>query len=81
VRDHGLSLACVREGLPAAQARGYDDLSAETLARLDGARVGQVEPRALRRALGAAVRALMDEGAQAGLPHAEIVARRLVELR
>jgi hypothetical protein len=33
VRDHALSLACLREGVPAVQARGYDDLSAETLAR------------------------------------------------
>jgi hypothetical protein len=81
VRDHGLSLACLRERLPAAQARGYDDLSAETLARFDGTHVGQAGPDALRRALGASVFALMHEGAKAGLPHAEIVAERLAELR
>src|SRR5213076_2259216 len=33
VRDHALSLACLLQGVPAVQARGYDDLSAETLAR------------------------------------------------
>ena len=33
VRDHALALACLREGVTAVQARGYDDLSAETLAR------------------------------------------------
>ena len=37
VRDHALSLACLRQGLPAVQARGYDDLSADTLARFEDA--------------------------------------------
>jgi hypothetical protein len=77
VRDHALSLACLREGLVAVQARGYDDLSAETLARFEDAHVGAVERGALRAALAASVRALMREGAEARLPHADIVARRL----
>jgi hypothetical protein len=81
VRDHALSLACLREGLPPVQARGYDDLSADTLARFDDAHVGAVEPDALRRALAASVLALMREGAEARLPHADTVAQRLVELR
>jgi hypothetical protein len=80
VRDHALSLACLRQGLPAVQARGYDDLPAETLARLHDAHVGAVEPRALRTALAAAVRALMSEGAEARLPHADTVAQRLADL-
>jgi hypothetical protein len=80
VRDHALSLACLREGLPAIQARGYDDLSAETLARFEDAHVGSVELGALRRALAASVMALMREGAEARLPHAGTVARRLAEL-
>ena len=80
VRDHALSLACLREGLPAVQARGYDDLSAETLARFEDAHVGEVEPGALRVALAAAVLALLHEAAEAGLPHAETVALRLAEL-
>ena len=29
VRDHALSLACLGQGLPAVQSRGYDDLSAK----------------------------------------------------
>ena len=41
VRDHALSLACLREGKRAVQARGYDDLSAETLARFEDAHVGR----------------------------------------
>jgi hypothetical protein len=80
VRDHVLSLACLREGLLAVQARGYDDLSVDTLARLDDAHVGAVEPQALRAALAASVLALIREGAEARLPHADIVAQRLAEL-
>jgi hypothetical protein len=81
VRDHALSLACLCQGLLAAQARGYDDLSADILARFDDAHVGAVEPDALRRALAASVLALMREGAEARLPHADTVAQRLAELR
>jgi hypothetical protein len=81
VRDHALSLACLREGRPAAQARGYDDVSAETLARFDDAHVVAVEPGALRAALAASVLALMREGSEARLPNARVVAERLAELR
>ena len=52
VRDHALSLACLREGVQAVQARGYDDLSAETLARLDGAHVGAIERIAFPKMTG-----------------------------
>ena len=81
VRDHALSLACLREGLLAVQARGYDDLSAETLARFERAHVGVIEPAPLRAALAASVLALVREGAEARLPHADVVALRLAELR
>ena len=81
VRDHGLSLACLRRGLAAVQARGYDDLPAETLARFEHAHVSAIEPGSLRTALAASVLALMREGAEAGLPHADVVAQRLTELR
>jgi hypothetical protein len=81
VRDHALSLACLREGLVAVQARGYDDLSTETLARFEDAHVGALERGALRAALAASVDALMSEGAETRLPHADVVAQRLVELR
>jgi hypothetical protein len=81
VRDHALSLACLRQGLVAVLARGYDDLPAETLARFEDAHVGAVEPAALRTALAASVLALLHEGAEAGLPHAHVVAERLGELR
>jgi hypothetical protein len=78
VRDHALSLACLRRGVIAVQARGYDDLPAETLAPFTRALIGRMEPDALRAALAAAVVALMREAAD--LQHAEIVADRLDEL-
>ena len=81
VRDHALSLACLRQGLPAVQARGYDDLPAETLGRFEDAHVGAMEPDALRSALAASVLALMREGADAPLQHSDTVAQRLAELR
>jgi hypothetical protein len=81
VRDRALSLACLREGLPAVQARGYDDLSVETLARFEHAHVSALEPGPLRGALAASVLALMREGADARLPHADAIAERLAELR
>jgi hypothetical protein len=80
VRDHALSLACLRRGLAAVQARGYDDLTADSLALFDGAHVSSVEPDALRGALAASVRALICAGEEARLPHADSVARRLAEL-
>jgi hypothetical protein len=81
VRDHALSLACLDQGLPAVQARGYDDLSAETLARFEGTHVTAVEPGALRAGLAASVIALLAAGAEARLPDADTVAHRLAELR
>jgi hypothetical protein len=81
VRDHALSLACLRQGLPAVQARGYDDLPTGTLARLAAAYVGAVEPGALRAALAACVVVLLRAGTEARLPHAHTVAQRLAELR
>jgi hypothetical protein len=80
VRDHALSLACLRRGLTPVQARGYDDLPAETLARFAQTHIGAVAPGALRAALGAAVSALMYEGAEADLPAANVVAERIAEL-
>lgn len=80
VRDHALALACLRHGVPVAQARGHDDLPADVLARFDGTHVGAAEPDALGLALAAGVGALLREGADARLPHAHVVAERLAEL-
>jgi len=81
VRDHALSLACRRRELPAVQARGYDDLPAETLAGFDATHVGSLDFERLRSALSAAIRALLREGTEANLPSADAVAQRLAELR
>jgi predicted nucleotidyltransferase len=81
VRDHALSLACLRRQLTAIQARGYDDLPADTLAGFDGTHVGSLEPERLRGALSAAIRALLHEGKEASVPSADAVAQRLAELR
>ena len=77
VRDHALSRACLREGLPAVQARGYDDLPAEILAGFEDAHVGSLEPDSLRAALAAASRELLREAEKSELPHAATVAQRL----
>jgi hypothetical protein len=77
VRDHALSLACLRRGLPAVQARGYDDLPAETLAGFDGTHVALLEPERLRSALSAAMRALLRLGKEANVPSVDAVAQRM----
>jgi hypothetical protein len=81
VRDHALSLACLQRGLAPVQARGYDDLPLEALARLGGTHVGSLAPEALRTALAASVGALLDEAADADVPHADVLIARLAELR
>ena len=79
VRDHALSLACLLRGIVAVQARGYDDLPPETRARFDGTHVGTLEADALRTALAASARALLDAAAEADVPDADVVAQRLAE--
>ena len=80
VRDHALSLGCLRRGLTAVQARGYDELPPETLATFAGTHVGSIEPDALRGTLAASVVALLAESTEADLPDAGVVAERLAEL-
>src|SRR5229473_3349682 len=58
VRDHALSLACLRHGVVAVQARGYDELPAEILAQFNRTLVGTAEPGTLRAALAASVTVL-----------------------
>ena len=79
VRDHALSLACLRRELPAVQARGYDDLPADTLTGFDGTHVGSLQPEQLRNALSAAMRTLLHEGKEANALSADAVAERLGE--
>jgi hypothetical protein len=81
VRDHGLSLACLRHGLSPVQARAYDDLPAATLERFTDARVARLERADLGRALAAGVGALLAEGLEAGVASADVIADRLADLR
>jgi hypothetical protein len=63
LRDYALSLACARRGLPARFGRGFDDLPPDLLAAFAGAIVRSLERDELRRALAAAVEALLAETA------------------
>ncbi|TMC50402.1 MAG: nucleotidyltransferase domain-containing protein [Chloroflexi bacterium] len=76
VRDHALSLACLRRELPAVQARGYDDLPVDILATFTGTHVGSLEPERLRAALSAAMDALLHEAKENNVPNADAVAQR-----
>jgi hypothetical protein len=79
VRDHALSLACLRHDLPAVQARGYDDLPADALSGFDETRVGSLEPDRLRAALSAGMRRLLHEGKEARVSSVDAVAERLAD--
>jgi hypothetical protein len=77
VRDHALALACLRHGLAAVQARGYDELPPDTLSEFGNTHVASAERDALRNALSTSVDALLHQGAEAGLPHASVAAEHL----
>ena len=77
VRDHALSLACLRRDLQAVQARGYDDLPADALAAFEGTHIGSLEPERLRSALSAAMRRLLEEGKEAAVPSVDVLAERV----
>ncbi len=62
-RDYGLSLACVRRGLPAHHGRGLDDLPSELRDLLNEALVTSLEQPALLRALSHTIELLLQESA------------------
>ena len=66
VRDHALSLACGRLGLPAQVGRGFDDLPSDVRTPFIASLVGSLDRVELLRALGHAVEGLLREGAEAG---------------
>ena len=72
-RDHVLTLACLRRGLPVAHGRGIDELPQEITARLAPALVRSVDLRELRRAFSAVVDALLREAEESD----PLVGRRL----
>lgn len=61
IRDHVLTLACLRSGLACAYAKGADALPSAITAPLEEALVGGLEPQELSRALQVAVTALLHE--------------------
>ena len=79
VRDHALSLACLRHDLPAVQARGYDDLPAGVLAGFEETHVGSLDPAELQAALSLALQALFREATEAKVPTAAAVAEKLAD--
>ncbi|MFI7276004.1 nucleotidyltransferase domain-containing protein [Streptomyces sp. NPDC049879] len=60
-RDHILTLACARLGLPTAYAKGADRLPAAVTAPLEATLVRALDPAELSRALAVTVRALLTE--------------------
>lgn len=80
MRDHGLSLACLREGLIAVQARGYDQLPAASLKRFAHTHVATIDPHTLYGTLRASVAALLQEAAAADVPNADAIAARVRDL-
>ncbi len=77
LRDHALSLACRRRGLPEHHGRGFDDLPAEVLDGFSSALVRSFERDELLRALSSAITMLLAESGEAG----ELAARVEPQLR
>jgi hypothetical protein len=65
VRDHALSLACRRRGLPARYARGFDDLPPDVLQVFEDAIVRSLDREELLRALRVAAEGLLREADEA----------------
>jgi predicted nucleotidyltransferase len=61
VRDHALTLACLRRDLPTGHAKGFDQLPSDVRDSFDGALVHSLERKELLRALGVAVTGLLRE--------------------
>jgi hypothetical protein len=79
VRDHALSLACLRHGLPAVQARGYDDLPADVLAEFEGTHVASLDPENVGKALALSVQALLREARTSNVATVDAIADSLAD--
>jgi len=80
VRDHALSLACLRHQLPAVQGRGLDRLPAEIRSAAGPALVRSPDEAELRRAFRAAVDLLLGEIGKVDRGLAGRLERPLLEL-
>lgn len=78
LRDHTLTLACLRRGLEPHYGRGFDALPAEVRDQMAGALVGELTEDGLRRALAVATAGLLREAVE--LPEVERVRPKLAEL-
>jgi len=65
LRDYALGLACLRWGFDDDYGRHFDELPADVLARSKDALVASLDPDDLRRALGNAVKLLLQEAGEA----------------
>lgn len=61
LRDYALNLACLRRGLPANNARGYDDLPSEVQALFIKSFTPSLDPKELLNALGHVIDGLLQE--------------------
>ena len=61
VRDHALALACLRHGLPAAHARGFDQLPAGLTRQFEASLVRHLDLTELSRAFRVALQGLLIE--------------------
>lgn len=80
LRDHTLTLACIRLGLPAAYAKGAHFLPAELTVPLEATLVQSLDEPELRRALGAAIEAACAELTRSDPPLAARLNPMLAEL-
>ena len=80
VRDQVVTLASIRHGLPAAHARGADDLPDPVRVTLTDSVVSELTGGELRRAFGVLIEALLVEVTQVDAAHARQLAETLREL-
>ncbi|HVH62667.1 MAG TPA: nucleotidyltransferase domain-containing protein [Candidatus Dormibacteraeota bacterium] len=82
VRDHALTLACLRLGLPSEYGRGFDRLPESIRAAAEKALVRSLETEELKRALRAAVETLLSEskGVHEDAPRVEAMLLELVSV-
>ena len=80
VRDQVVTLASVRHDLPAAHARGADDLPDHVRAVLTDSVVRELTEGGLRRAFGVLIEALLIEATHVDAAHAGQLTEPLREL-
>ena len=80
MRDHVLTLACLRHELPAVHGRGLDRLPPEATAAVEPALVHSLETAALKRAFATVTEALLNEAGLVDRSLADRLADPLREL-